>query len=180
MSNEQQDDKHIDEGDKGVSRRALIGAAGSLGLAAATLTAGIPTSAEAQSRDGCHFALEIPDFFAGRFQEVRGIGSETLEEDNRYSLRWGDITLKRGTTSSMDLYDWRKMVEDGQIAEARKSGSIAAYDQTHAEVARWNFQNAWPSKVESGGSSSAQNEAPSRSCIWESVTLRVEALTRVR
>ena len=49
------------------------------------------------------------------------------------------------------------------------------YDQTHAEVARWNFENAWPVKVEGPGLNSTANEV-----AVESLTLAVERTTRVK
>jgi phage tail-like protein len=71
-------------------------------------------------------------------------------------LKWSDITLKRGITSSMDAWDWRKQVEDGDVKGARKNGSVVMYDQSFSQIARWNFSNAWPSKI-SGPSLNAQN-----------------------
>lgn len=56
----------------------------------------------------------------------------------------------------MDIWKWRKQVEQGDIAGARKNGSIIMYDQTNSEVARWNFVNGWPRKV-SGPAFNAQN-----------------------
>ena len=66
--------------------------------------------------------------------------------------------LKRGITSNMDIWEWRKMVEDGDVAGARQNGSVVMYDQTLAEVARWNFENAWPVKVTGPSVKSDGNE----------------------
>jgi phage tail-like protein len=134
--------------------------------------------------EGCFFALEIPDFFTSAFQEASGIGSETEDQERTGvvlkvagRVKWGNITLKRGLTPSLDVWTWRKGVEDGGLREARKSGSIVAYDQSHVEIARWNFENAWPSKVEYGGGQSCH---AGHLCAWEALTLEVESLTRVR
>jgi phage tail-like protein len=62
-------------------------------------------------------------------------------------LKWNNITLKRGVTNSLDLWKWRKLVEQGKITDARKNGSIAMNDAKGACVARWDFINAWPSKL---------------------------------
>jgi phage tail-like protein len=110
---------------------------------------------------GFHFSLEIQDQVAGYFTECSGIGSENEVIEHKVvnkkgievvmkipgRLKWGDITLKRGITANMDLWKWRKMVEDGEVKGARKNGSIVMYDQMLQEVARWNFENAWPSKL---------------------------------
>ena len=62
-------------------------------------------------------------------------------------LKWQDIVLKRGITSDMEIWEWRKMVEEGDVDGARTNGSIVMYDQSLTEVARWNFENGWPLKV---------------------------------
>jgi len=119
---------------------------------------------------GCQFSLEIQGVISGYFTEVSGLGSEheivehKVVDKNGHDmvmkipgrLKWSDITLKRGITSSMDLWDWRKQVEDGDVQGARKNGSVVMYDQSFSQIARWNFSNAWPSKV-SGPSLNAQN-----------------------
>jgi len=41
------------------------------------------------------------------------------------------------------------------IGRAASTGDVQAYGgQAHTEVARWNFENAWPSKVEWPGAAS--------------------------
>jgi phage tail-like protein len=119
---------------------------------------------------GCQFSLEIQGVIKGYFTEVSGLGSEheivehkVVDESGHDMvmkvpgrLKWSDITLKRGITSSMDVWDWRKQVEDGDVQGARKNGSVVMYDQSFSQIARWNFSNAWPSKV-SGPSLNAQN-----------------------
>ena len=64
----------------------------------------------------------------------------TLVKERRH------VTLKRGVTDSMDLWEWRKMVEDGRIDEARKDGSIVLYDAAGDEISRFSFVRGWPSK----------------------------------
>ena len=119
---------------------------------------------------GCQFSLEIQGVITGYFTEVSGLGSEheivehkVIDESGHDMvmkipgrLKWSDITLKRGITSSMDAWDWRKQVEDGDVKGARKNGSVVMYDQSFSQIARWNFSNAWPSKI-SGPSLNAQN-----------------------
>ena len=123
----------------------------------------MPTTNDAVSGDplvSCYFGLEVGPI-TGYFTEVSGLGSETevvelkvMGANNQEivrkipgRLKWGDITLKRGITSNMDIWDWRRVVEDGKVSDARKNGSIVMLDQELKEVARWNFVNAWPSKV---------------------------------
>ena len=110
---------------------------------------------------GFHFAIDVQGQVTGYFTEVSGVGSETEVIEHKVvneagvevvlkvpgRLKWENIVLKRGITSNMDIWKWRKMVEDGDVKGARADGSIIMYDQTLSEVARWNFQNAWPVKV---------------------------------
>jgi phage tail-like protein len=108
------------------------------------------------------FAVEVQGIISGYFSEVSGLGSETevtehkvISEDGLKEIvrkipgrsKWGDISLKRGITSIMDVWAWRKMVEDGNIVGARKNGSIMMLNQSGEIVAKWDFVNAWPSKV---------------------------------
>ena len=111
---------------------------------------------------GFNFMVEISGVITGYFQEASGLGSESEIIEHKIiakgakeslirkipgRLKWGDIVLKRGITASMDFYDWRKQVEDGKVEAARKDGSVVMYDQSHSEVARWNFTKGWPSKI---------------------------------
>lgn len=138
---------------------------------------------------GFHFSLEVSGKVSGYFTEISGLGSETQTIDHNVvtstgqevvqkipgRLKWGDITLKRGITATMDIWDWRKMVEQGNVEGARSSGSIIMFDQTLKEVARWNFERAWPSKV-SGPSLSADGN----SFGVEEVTIVHEYIVRVK
>ncbi len=106
------------------------------------------------------FGIEVGSV-TGFFTEVSGLGSETEVTEHKVMgpggqqivrkipgrLKWDNITLKRGITSSMDMWEWRKQVEDGNVDGARMNGSIMMYDQTGGEVARWNFERGWPSKL---------------------------------
>ena len=116
------------------------------------------------------FALEVQGAVTGFFTEVSGLGSETEVTEHLVvgpsgqqvvkkvpgRLKWEDMSFKRGITSNMDIWTWRKQVEDGDVTGARKNGSVIMYDQTGTEVARWDFENAWPSKV-SGPQPSAES-----------------------
>jgi len=121
---------------------------------------------------GFHFALELQGAVAGYFTECSGIGSEheviehkIVDEKGREliqkipgRLKWQDITLKRGITDSMDMWDWRELVVQGKVDDARKNGSIVMFNQSLEEVARWNFENAWPSKVTGPSMKADSNE----------------------
>ncbi len=136
----------------------------------------MPYGAEAAGREdpllGFNFALDLSGTIAGYFTEVSGIGSENEVIEQKVvtgkgvevilripgRLKWGDIVLKRGITSSMDLWNWRRQVEEGKVKDARKNGSIVMFDRELKEVARWNFVNAWPSKITGPSPKSDSNE----------------------
>ena len=133
--------------------------------------------------------LELDGVAWGQFRECSGLSSEheIIEakltskggKDFVYKtpgrLKWGDITLKRGMNAEMDIWKWRKDVEDGKIDKARKNGSIVMYDYDFKEVARWNFVQAWPSKA----SGPSLNTGSSDAAI-EELTLVHEGIERVK
>jgi phage tail-like protein len=153
----------------GMSRRMLLGgaaAAGGAGLAAAVLQASRADHAAAGALGqveppvGSLFQLEV-EGVTGFFTEVSGLGSENEILEQKVSpgentvlkapgrLKWNDIVLKRGVTANLDLYDWRRLQEDSTKAIG-KDGSIMMLDNELREVARWNFEAAWPSKLSAG------------------------------
>ena len=60
--------------------------------------------------------------------------------------KYGNLSLKWGTTDSMDLYNWRKQIIDGNIQ--RKNIAVILIDEGGNDKARWEFVNAWPSKYD--------------------------------
>ena len=138
---------------------------------------------------GFHFAVDIQGQVTGYFTEVSGLGSEQETIEHKVvnekgvevvmkipgRLKWENIVLKRGITSNMDIWTWRKMVEDGKVEDARADGSIVMYDQSLSEVARWNFQSAWPVKVTGPSVKADSNEIG-----IEELTLAHEYIERVQ
>lgn len=118
------------------------------------------------------FGVEFQGGVVGAFRECTGLGSENEVVEYKASgpkgqyiikkvpgrMTWNNITLKRGITDSMDMWDWRKLVEEGKIEEARKNGSIVMFNQEGTAVARWNFVNAWPSKLTGPTANAGANE----------------------
>jgi phage tail-like protein len=137
---------------------------------------------------GFHFAVDIQGAVKGFFTECSGLGSEHEVIEHKVvnetgqevvlkipgRLKWENITLKRGITSSMDIWDWRKEVTDGNVDSARRDGSIVMYDQALKEVARWNFERAWPIKV-----SGPQPKADGNEIGIEELALAHEGMERV-
>jgi len=138
---------------------------------------------------GFHFAVDISGVITGYFTECSGLGSEHEVIEHKVvtekgtevvmkipgRLKWENITLKRGITSSMDIWTWRKEVESGNVDSARRDGSIIMFDQTLKEVARWNFLRAWPVKV-----TGPQPKSDSNEIGIEELTLAHEYIERVK
>lgn len=119
-----------------------------------------------------NFGIEVEGIISGYFTECAGLGSESEVIEHKVvgeggkevvrkipgRLKWGDVTLKRGVTTNLDFWEWRKMIEDGNVSTARKNGSIIMYDQEGTPVARWNFERGWPSKISGPSVKSDGNE----------------------
>lgn len=121
---------------------------------------------------GFSFGLDLSGKVAGWFTECSGLGSENevvehkvVTEDGKQviqkipgRLKWSDITLKRGITAEMDIWEWRKLVEDGDMSSARTNCTVTMYDANLQPKARWDLVNAWPSKVTGPTQKSDSNE----------------------
>lgn len=135
------------------------------------------------------FGVEFQGQVVGAFRECSGLGSQNDVVEYKASgqqgqyiikkvpgrLKWNNITLKRGITDAMDMWKWRQMVEQGNMREARKNGSVVMFDQEGNEMARWNFVNAWPTKISGPSANASNNEVG-----IEEIELTTEGYERVR
>jgi len=62
--------------------------------------------------------------------------------------KFGNVTLKRGVTGSLELYAWHQQVLNGQIAAARRQVVVVVADETGADQALFVVREAWPVKYE--------------------------------
>ena len=109
---------------------------------------------------------------AGYFTECSGIGSENEVVAHKVvdkqgheivkkipgRLKWQDISLKRGITSSLEIWEWREQIVQGKVIDARKNITINMLNREYTPVATWHFTNAWPSKVSGPALKSDSNE----------------------
>ncbi len=115
------------------------------------------------------FGVEFQDQITGAFQKCTGFGSEHEVVEHRASgpngpiirkmpgnIKWNTITLSRGLTSSIDMWKWREQVEKGE--PAARNGTITMYNHAGKAVARWDFINAWPSKLTGPSANATANE----------------------
>lgn len=133
------------------------------------------------------FAVEIDGVEVAAFKEASGIDStnEVIEykestTEGRMIIRkvpgsksWSDVTLRRRLDDSQAFWEWRQQVLDGDIDSARRNGSIVLFDSMGTEVARWNFENGWPSNWKG-----ADLDAGANDIAVEEVTIAHEGLVR--
>jgi len=138
---------------------------------------------------GFQFSLELQGAVTGFFSDVSGLESETEVIEHKVvdgkgqgsiqkipgRLKWANVTLKRGVTADTQIWEWRKLVEEGKIKDARKNGSIVMYDYNFEKVAQWDLVNAWPSKV-----SGPQFKSDSNEVGVEELTIVHEGFKRVQ
>lgn len=100
------------------------------------------------------YGLEIKGEIIGYFDLVDSNGSESeilVEPKTGVTipgrLSWLNVTLRRGITSNLDVWEWRRLVVEGKVDEARTQASIIAYNQTNEEITRWKLENAWPMRI---------------------------------
>lgn len=102
------------------------------------------------------FRVEIDGILQAAFSDASGFDStvEPIEyregSDPTYVrkltglTKYGTLTLKRGVTDSMDIYNWHLEIMKGNII--RKNMSVIIMDEAGNDKARWNISNAWPTK----------------------------------
>jgi phage tail-like protein len=75
----------------------------------------------------------------------------------------------------MELYNWRKQVEDSGANKARKSISLILVDEEGKDSCRWDILEAWPTKYSSSGF-----EAKGNAIMIETFELALEKITRTK
>jgi phage tail-like protein len=127
---------------------------------------------------GYLWQVEIDGVAIAQFKELSGISTEVSVIEHRENKAGGisvlkklpglsssgNVTLKKGKTADKTLWQWLKQVQDGDIAGARKNGSVVLYDYSHGEVARYNFTNAWPSSVNIGALAAGSSDVLLEEC----------------
>jgi phage tail-like protein len=132
------------------------------------------------------FRLEIDGLQAAGFSDVH-IGETTVsvieyrEGSDPAHVRklpgltkTGDVTLKRGVTTSLDLANWFHQGVNGQIAGSRRNVAIVVQDEAGADVARFIVSQAWPTKYVTSDLHAQGNEV-----LIETLELANEGIERV-
>lgn len=104
------------------------------------------------------FRLEIDGIQQAGFSEVSGFDITVDPIDYREGTdpthvrkltgltKYGNVTLKWGVTTSLELYNWHRQIVDGDIV--RKNITIVSVNEIGDDVNRWEVVDAWPSKYD--------------------------------
>ena len=87
----------------------------------------------------------------------------------------GNFTLKWGVTDSMELYNWRKLVEQGKMKDARKNIAVILMDEEGNPASRWEFGGAWPIKYDAPDLTAKGNDV-----AIETLEIAFETMQRVK
>lgn len=128
------------------------------------------------------FRVEIDGIASAAFKSVSGLAAEAevidyREGSDRLSssrklpgrVRYSNVILTRGITTSHDLWDWWQAVVDGALQ--RRNVAITLLDDSGNEVVRWNLRDAWIAKIEGPNLEAGGNEV-----AIESIELAHEGL----
>jgi phage tail-like protein len=108
----------------------------------------------------CRFLLEIDGITQAGFSEatIPDTSQDPIEyrEGNEPPtvrkipglIKYGNLTLKWGITDSLELYNWRKLVEQGKATEYRRNIAVILMNEEGSPKSRWEFTDAWPSKYD--------------------------------
>jgi phage tail-like protein len=136
-----------------------------------------------------YFTIETQGKVVGAFAKLEGGGSKNkpvlyystnAQGKSAITQEPGPLeltpyTLKRGVTNDLLIIKWRKMVEDGKIADARVNASIIGYKQDGTEVLRINLMRCWPQETKG-----FQFDAQSGNVVMEECVLVYEEVERVK
>jgi phage tail-like protein len=89
--------------------------------------------------------------------------------------KYGNVTLKKGITDNLELYDWRKSIEASGAVKNRKNISLILVDEEGNDKSRWDIVEAWPTKYDPSDFSAKGNEV-----LIETLEIVHEGISRVK
>jgi phage tail-like protein len=132
------------------------------------------------------FRLEIDGLQVAGFSEVT-IGPTTTEAiDYREGTdpshvrklsgltKYGNVSLKRGVTDSLELFEWHQGIVQGQLSTNRKRVVIVVQNEAGEDKARFVVSDAWPTKYDPSDLNASGNEV-----LIECLELANEGIQRV-
>jgi phage tail-like protein len=116
------------------------------------------------------FRLEIDGLQVAGFSEVT-IGATTTDAiDYREGTdpahvrklsgltRFGNVSLKRGVTDSLELFEWHRQIVAGQLRTSRRNVAIVVASEEGNDQARFIVTGAWPVKYDPSDLNGQGNE----------------------
>lgn len=104
-----------------------------------------------------NFLVEIQGVTQAGFSEATGFNVEDTPIEYREGadkvlhvrkqpglVKYGNITLKRGMTTTNELLDWLKKVENGEVE--RQQVTITLLNEKRDPAWKWDLLEAWPCK----------------------------------
>jgi phage tail-like protein len=133
------------------------------------------------------FRVEIDSIDSGAFRKCAGLKNESevfeyQEGGDNETVRKligptkaSNIVLTKGFVSDPALFKWRdEVAASGTNKIARRNGSIVAIaPDNKTEVARWNFEKAWPVRWEM-----SEFDASTGQALCEMLEIAVERLKK--
>lgn len=108
---------------------------------------------------GFNFRVEIDGLGIAAFNEVSGLTAEGDAVEYREGTdpvnhvrkltglrKFANLMFMRGYVQDNSLWEWYQQIADGE--NIRRNGSVILMNEAHADVMRWNFENAWINKIE--------------------------------
>jgi len=135
---------------------------------------------------GSRFRVEIDGISAAAFSEVEigesttdvieyRAGSDPMHVRKLPGLtRFGNIVLRRGVTTSLELVQWHRQVVAGPVGASRRNVVIVVEDGAGADLLRFVVSDAWPAKIGTSRLDACANEI-----LIESLELANEGIERV-
>ena len=116
----------------------------------------------------------IPDTSTEAIDYREGIDPPTFRKLSG-ATKFGNITLKRGMSESMEIANWRRQVELLGATAARRHMSLILIDEEGNDKCRWDVINAWPTKYDVGDFNASGNEV-----MIETMEIVHEGMTRIK
>ncbi len=113
---------------------------------------------------GWSFGFEFDGVVIKEIQEVSGLKIEQDVIELKHNTsdgkfinkklpgrpKAGEVTLTRGLTSDKSFQDWIQKSMIGNMATARKGGTVIVYDYEGAPLKRYKLTNCWMKSLEIG------------------------------
>jgi phage tail-like protein len=144
------------------------------------------TSPRIDPHTSYNFRVQIDGISSSAFSEASGLTADGEAIDYREGTdaaqnvrklvglrKYSNITLKRGYTQDLSLWDWYKNIQSG--VPDRRNVSIVLMDQAQQPVLRWLVANAWINKIDAPTFKASGNDVAIESVELVHEGLSIEA-----